>query len=58
VENKVRVFPESNILFCVCAGPLWPGVGLSSSVTILLGVCGVSMCASRSPGLVFSLSAG
>jgi hypothetical protein len=45
-------------LYFVCAGPLWSGVGLVSSVTILLGVCGVSRYVSRSPGLVFSLSAG
>jgi hypothetical protein len=43
-------------LYFVCAGPLWPGVGLASLVTILLGVCGVSRCVSRSPGLVFSHS--
>jgi hypothetical protein len=45
---------RENVLYILCAGPLWPGGGLASSETILLGVCGVSRYVSESGvGLFF-----
>jgi hypothetical protein len=37
--------------FFLCAGLIWPGVGLASLETVLLGMCGVSRYVSRSPGV-------